>query len=54
MVAKFKVKPPVQNSGSVDPKGTPAKLLVTPIVSPATVAKARGGSANLGSGIGNS
>lgn len=54
MVAKFNVKPPVKNSGGVDPNGKPAPPVVTPIVSAATIAKARGGSANLGSGIGNS
>lgn len=55
MTIKFNGKPPVKNAGSVDPKG--AKTAPTkpePIISTATLAKARGGSANLGSGIGNS
>jgi hypothetical protein len=54
MVAKFNGKPPVKNSGGNKPSGKPANPPVTPIVSAASKAKARGGSANLGSGIGNS
>lgn len=52
---KFDGKPPVKNAGAADPKGAkvqPPKP--TPVISQATIAKARGGSANAGSGIGNS
>jgi hypothetical protein len=64
MVAKFKgkppvknsgaSKPPVKNSGASKPDGKPAAQKAKPIISQATIAKARGGSANIGSGIGNS
>lgn len=55
MTAKFNGKTPVKSTGAADPRGaktSPSKP--TPIISTATIAKARGGSANAGSGIGNS
>lgn len=54
MVAKANGKGPVKNSGANKPNGKPSPVKPTPIVSTATIAKARGGSANAGSGIGNS
>jgi len=56
MVADFNGKPPVKNAGANVPDGkvAPAAQKPKPILSTATIAKARGGSAALGSGIGNS
>jgi len=55
MVAKFNGKGPDIKKGGAN---KPAGLLVQPVVkevkSPASEAKKQGGSANLGSGIGNS
>jgi hypothetical protein len=46
MVAKFNGKGPVKNTGANKPSGKPVNTK-------ATIAKAKGGSANAGSGIGN-
>jgi hypothetical protein len=53
MVAKFNGKGPVKNTGANKPSGKPVNTKATPIISKATIAKAKGGSANAGSGIGN-
>jgi hypothetical protein len=54
MVASFNGKPPVKNTGANKPSGQPVSPPVKKIESAASRAKARGGSANAGSGIGNS
>ena len=47
MTDKFDGKPPVQNSGASKPDGEPAKVVAVPIISQATIAKVRGGSAHI-------
>jgi len=54
MTAKFNGKTPqAPKRQAPPPTGKPAKLPEKKIETPASVAKARGGSANLGGGIGN-
>ena len=55
MVASFKGKGPVIKKGGANkPAGQPAQSAPKEIKSAASEAKKNGGSANLGSGIGNS
>jgi hypothetical protein len=55
MTMQFDGKPPVKNTGAADPRGakTPP-IKPVPIISTATIAKARGGSAHIGTAGGNS
>jgi len=53
MVAKFNGKGPDKKAGSSKPAGAPVNASAKKIESPASKAKAQGGSANAGSGIGN-
>jgi hypothetical protein len=54
MTVKFNGKPPVKNTGAAKPSGKPTPPKAKPIMSPYTMAKKAGGSANAGNGIGNS
>lgn len=47
MTDKFNGKPPVKNTGANNPDGKPVAQKPTPIISKATIAKARGGSAHI-------
>jgi hypothetical protein len=47
MTEKFDGKPPVKNTGSNNPNGEPPKQMPVPIISKATIAKVRGGSAHI-------
>lgn len=55
MVAKFKGNgPAIKKGGANKPAGQPVQPVSKEVKSPASEAKKRGGSAALGSGIGNS
>jgi hypothetical protein len=54
MVAKFNGKPPVKTTGAANPTGKPAPIKPKVIQSTYQKAKKAGGSANAGTGIGNS
>ena len=47
MVASFDGKGPAKKTGANDPSGTPVAKQPVPIISKATVAKVRGGSAHI-------